>query len=68
MTHASIMSYNRDHHLTGFIQPENPGILIPEDLRVLDMNNLAFPDFEYFPETNGKCVNVEALFFEPMYF
>jgi hypothetical protein len=47
--HISIMSYNDKHVWKGFTPPENQGILAPEDLRLLALNKLIFPDF-YFSE------------------
>ena len=42
-SNASIMSYNPAHHCRGFEPSSQPGILIPEDRRVLSMNDRAFP-------------------------
>lgn len=46
-TNASIMSYNPAQHTSDFTPSPTPGILIPEDLRVLCGNKRAFPDFNF---------------------
>ena len=43
----SIMSYNPGHHTRGLKPSKTPGILIPEDLRGLALNNRAFVDLEF---------------------
>lgn len=44
---ASIMSYNPQHHTRNFKASNSPGTLIPEDLRVLAINDRVFKDFEF---------------------
>jgi hypothetical protein len=43
----SIMSYNNKHHTNGFKDSPNPGILNPEDLRALALNDRGFPDLAF---------------------
>jgi hypothetical protein len=38
----SLMSYNPAHHNQGFVPSPTPGVFIPEDLRVLALNNRVF--------------------------
>lgn len=42
-TNASIMSYNPSHQTNFFTPSPTPGILIPEDIRNLSLNDLALP-------------------------
>lgn len=43
----SIMSYNRDHH-TNYLRPSRtPGTLIPENYRVLALNDRVFANFDF---------------------
>jgi hypothetical protein len=46
----SIMSYNKENYWTNFTPPKEPGIMIPEDIRILAMNKRVFPDLYYDPE------------------
>ncbi len=46
-TNPSLMSYNLRHHTRGFEDGAEPGILIPEDLRGLALNDRALPNLEY---------------------
>jgi len=48
-TNASIMSYNPAHHTDGFSPSPTPGILIPEDIRGLSLNQRAFPGLSFDP-------------------
>jgi hypothetical protein len=49
-TNMSFMSYN-PLHLTNWFNPSaTPGIMIPEDIRGLALNNLAFPNLEFDPQ------------------
>jgi hypothetical protein len=48
-TNASIMSYNPGHHTDGFNPSPTPGILIPEDIRGLALNQRAFPGLSFDP-------------------
>ncbi len=41
-SNGSIMSYNPAHHCRGFEPSSQPGVLIPEDRRVLGMNDRVF--------------------------
>lgn len=50
-TNASIMSYNPSHQTNFFTPSSNPGVLIPEDIRNLSLNELAFPNLN-FDSTN----------------
>ena len=43
----SIMSYNPAHHTNGFQPSATPGVLIPEDLRVLALNDRAFAGLDF---------------------
>jgi len=63
-TNESIMSYNDDHHSVKFKLSRKPGILIPEDIRGLAMNDLVFPNLDFDPEKDvpegyklGRIVN-----------
>ena len=49
-SNASIMSYNPAHHCRGFEPSNNPGVLIPEDLRLLAMNDRVFPKTTFDPK------------------
>ncbi len=49
-TSDSLMSYNPDHQTNGFEPSATPGILLPEDLRVLSFNRRVFPAFTLDPE------------------
>ena len=45
----SIMSYNESHH-TRFLRPSRtPGVLIPENIRALALNDRVFDDLEFDP-------------------
>lgn len=46
-TNKSIMSYNKENCWTGLTPPEEPGILIPEDIRDLAMNKRVFPNLVF---------------------
>ena len=46
-TNASIMAYNPAHRTRGFQPAPVPGVLIPEDLRVLAGNDRVFPNLEF---------------------
>jgi hypothetical protein len=46
-TNMSFMSYNPKHHTNGFNPSATPGIMIPEDVRGLALNDLAFPNLEF---------------------
>jgi len=46
---ASIMSYTASQHSDGFTDSPTPGILIPEDLRVLVHNHRVFPKLQFNP-------------------
>lgn len=63
-TNESIMSYNDDHHAVNFKLSRKPGILIPEDIRGLAMNDLVFPNLDFDPTRDvpegyklGRIVN-----------
>lgn len=43
----SLMSYNPAHRTHGFVPSPTPGRLLPEELRMLDVNNGVFPLFAY---------------------
>ncbi len=43
----SIMSYNRRHWTKGFRPSATPGVLIPEDLRGLALNQRVFPGLQF---------------------
>jgi len=43
----SIMSYNRAHHTNGMRPAKTPGILIPEDIRSLALNDRVFAGLEF---------------------
>ena len=43
----SIMSYNRSHHTNGLRPSRTPGILIPEDIRSLALNDRVFAGLEF---------------------
>jgi hypothetical protein len=49
-TNMSFMSYNPLHYTDGFTPSATPGIMIPEDIRGLALNNLAFPNLEFDPQ------------------
>jgi len=51
-TNDSIMSYNPAHHSRFFNPSPNPGCLIPEDMRGLDFNKWAFPNYRFDPEVD----------------
>ena len=44
---ASVMSYNKAHHTKGGNPSKTPGILIPEDIRGLALNDRVFKDLEF---------------------
>jgi uncharacterized protein (TIGR03437 family) len=46
-TNPSLMSYNTAHNTNFFRDSPTPGILIPEDLRSLGQNKLAFPFYSF---------------------
>lgn len=46
-SNASIMSYNPAHHTNGLTPSPTPGILIPEDIRGLALNDRAFPSLTF---------------------
>lgn len=46
-TNASIMSYNPTHQTNFFTPSQTPGILIPEDIRNLSLNELGFPNLDF---------------------
>lgn len=48
-TNASIMSYNPAQWTNGLTPSATPGILIPEDIRVLLNNKRVFPDLTFSP-------------------
>ncbi len=60
----SIMSYDPSHHSQGLVESATPGIFLPEEYFLLDLNALAFPSFTYDPAThnptNKTLVNVEG--------
>jgi hypothetical protein len=64
-TNMSFMSYNPKHYTDGFNPSATPGIMIPEDIRGLALNDLAFPDLEFDPQkdiTSGYTIaNIVAL-------
>jgi hypothetical protein len=49
-TNMSFMSYNPLHYTDGFTPSATPGIMMPEDIRGLALNNLAFPNLEFDPQ------------------
>jgi hypothetical protein len=51
-TSRSIMSYNRAYHTHGFFPSATPGVLLPEDIRVLALNRRAFPALTFEPKTD----------------
>lgn len=51
-TNASIMSYNLSHQTNFFTPSNSPGILIPEDVRNLALNKLAFPGLYFDSATD----------------
>jgi hypothetical protein len=60
------MSYNKAHHSNGFQASADPGILIPEDLRLLALNHRVFPKFTYrvpqdVPSGYQICPNIAKL-------
>jgi hypothetical protein len=46
-TSDSLMSYNPAHRTNGFEPSATPGKLLPEELRMLDVNDGVFPKFTY---------------------
>lgn len=46
-TSESLMSYNPAHRTNGFEASATPGMLLPEELRLLDANEGVFPRFAY---------------------
>jgi hypothetical protein len=46
-TSESIMSYNTAHHSQRLAESATPGIFLPEEYFLLDLNALAFPSFVY---------------------
>lgn len=46
----SIMSYNKAHQTLRFRESENPGKLIPEDIRALSLNRRVFPNLKFNPD------------------
>ncbi len=46
-TNMSFMSYNPLHYTEGFNPSASPGIMIPEDIRGLALNNFVFPNLEF---------------------
>ncbi|MES2792293.1 MAG: hypothetical protein V4719_21930 [Planctomycetota bacterium] len=65
-TNESLMSYNTKHHTNGFADSVEPGVLIPEDLRTLAMNdrgfdNLTFSTTEDVPEKYSLCPYIPSL-------
>ncbi|MDB5387313.1 MAG: hypothetical protein JWM11_2959 [Planctomycetaceae bacterium] len=62
----SIMSYNPKHHTRELTESATPGVLIPEDIRALAMNdrgfeNLAFSAAEDVPGKYSLCPYVPSL-------
>ena len=51
-TNASIMSYNPAHKTNGYNDAATPGVLIPEDLRGLALNQRVFPGLKFDPKTD----------------
>lgn len=44
------MSYNPKHRTNGFEPSQTPGLLVPEDLRLLSYNKRVFPKFTLDPD------------------
>ena len=51
-TSRSIMSYNPRNAWKRFTLPEEPGTLVPEDLKAISYNKRVFPDFTFDPQTD----------------
>ena len=47
LTSESLMSYNPSHRTHGFEPSATPGKLLPEELRLLDVNARVFPSFSF---------------------
>jgi hypothetical protein len=49
-SNRSIMAYNSRHETNGFQESRTPGALIPEDLRLLSLNQRVFPKLRFQPQ------------------
>lgn len=55
-SNASIMSYNPAHHNKGFEPSATPGVLIPEDLRALALNDRVFARTTFDPARDAPSI------------
>jgi len=65
----SLMSYNPGHRTNGFEPSATPGRLLPEELRMLGVNDGVFPLFEFEPGRDaptGYTMNGTVPVFPPM--
>lgn len=65
----SLMSYDPRHRTHGFEPSATPGRLLPEELRVLDVNERVFPSFAYDPALDappGYALSGVVPVFPPM--
>lgn len=51
----SLMSYNPAHRTNGFEPSPTPGRLLPEELRMLDVNDSVFPEFTFDPSRDAPA-------------
>ncbi|HMQ14895.1 MAG TPA: hypothetical protein PKC49_02875 [Phycisphaerae bacterium] len=68
-TSDSLMSYNPAHHTNGFEPSPTPGMLAPEDLRLLALNRRALPDFHLDPQRDfppGYALSPRIVVLPPM--
>ena len=68
-SNPSIMSYNKTMWTNGFKPSQTPGIMIPEDLRGLALNQRAFAKLQFDPKTDvpqGYSLAAQIVPFGPM--
>jgi hypothetical protein len=68
-TSDSLMSYNPAHRTNGFEPSATPGKLLPEELRMLDVNDGVFPSFTYDAQKDapaGYALSGTVPVFPPM--
>ena len=70
-TSPSIMSYNPRKNWKGFTSAEEPGTLVPEDLKAISYNKRVFPDFTFDPQTDIPAdypmVNIVIALYPPVH-
>jgi hypothetical protein len=65
----SLMSYNPEHRTHGFEPSATPGRLLPEELRLLDVNERVFPSFQFDAARDvpaGYAMNSNVPVFPPI--